>query len=170
MTKNAGNWDDKRPGMAERLSTCFAIHSGISDTLGGLPESTVADFDAAVGMLPSKLDQAVLGAGCGAWPGEWEVLREMVLRRSWHAWQDNGCTGNMNAPLNMRITDMVLDDWILSPQQRNRKSDAKRCHALKVDTRRYKNQLEKHCLYLLNWLDAVTRDALKQVQKQLRRV
>ena len=166
--KKEGNWDEKRPGTGERLAGRFSVHSS-GDSLGGLPELTTADFSAAVGAVEGTLQRIVLGAKYGDWPQDRAQLREIVLRRSWAAWQEHKHDGNLNVPLNAKISDLVLSDWYLPLKQRKSVGNTARAKMLGVDPRRYNREIKSHHRDLVGWLDVVTSEALIKVKRLLRK-
>lgn len=163
------DYSTKRPGTGERLAGRFSIHSSGGDSLGGLPEFTTADFAAAVGTVKDTVQRIAIGAFYGNWQRDREQLREIVIRRSWSAWQENSNAGNLNVILNAKIADLVLADWYLPGKHRAKVGDTSRAKTLGVDPRRYKAQLKTHHLDLVCWLDMVIVEALIKVRKQLRK-
>lgn len=169
MKTQKGNWDDKRPGMGEKLSSRFSIHSSTGDTLGGIPECTNEDFSAAVGTLSNNLQKLVLGSKHGNWGLDRYQLREVITRRSWDLWRENHNETNINVVLNVRIANLVISTFYLTKNQRFHLGSTARARSLHVDPRRYNAELKSHCTQLVGWLDAVESEALKLVRKQLRR-
>ena len=160
---------DKRPSTLERLSGRFSIHGAWGDSLGGLPDNTNADFAALVGMVPDKLQQIILGAGPGQWPQERDQLREIILRRSWGMWQERKRDGNLNGPLNEKITDQVMVLWEMTDNERQGFSETRRARWLGIDPRRFKSQIKQHELDLVAWLDIVTGEAAASARRILRK-
>jgi len=167
--KKKANWDEKRPGTGERLAGRFSIHSSGDDSLGGLPDLTTADFAAAIGTLKDPLERITLGAKYGNWNQDRAQIREIVLRRSWVAWQEHKHDGNLNAPLNAKITELILSEWYLPAGHRGAVGITARAKKVGVDPRRYKSQIHEHHRDLVGWLDMVTAEALAKVRRRLRK-
>ena len=167
MSQPPGNWLDKRPDIRERLTSRLSIHGASTDSLGGLPELTNADYAAALGTL-NNLHQLVLGAICGDWPAAHDQLREAALRRSWNLWRERHRQGSWNIALNTLLVDQVLRDWPRTQNQRLAIGDTQRAKDLGVDYRRYKGALKAQHRDVLAWLDATTTQAFDAVRSKLR--
>ena len=167
--KKKGNWDEKRPGTGERLSSRFSVHASGADTLGGLPELTTADFAAALGLVRDNLQRIVLGAKFGEFEQDRAQLKEIVIRRSWIAWGEREDAGNLNAQLNSKIAELVLADWYLEIDHRKAVGDTSRAKTLRVDYRRFKAHFKHHHKELVSWLDAIEVEGLRQIRSKLRK-
>lgn len=148
-----------RPDLRERIAA----------VLGARADLRATDFAAAIGLLNHEVSQIVLAAYCTDWPGPQDQLREMVVRRSWAMWGKAARAGSFNVDLNGRLADLVISEWYLSKPQRDKLARTARASELKVDYRRWRDQLEPHYEALLRWLDSELKDATRRLGLVLRR-
>lgn len=169
MNKPKPNWDDKRPGVAEQISSRLSVKSAFADNSpGGLPSLTNEEFAGVLGSMRRPMYRILLGARYAGWRTELEQLKEIVLRRSWSAWREKHRQGSFTIKLNQRMADLTLYVWAIPIDDRPGIGDTYRASKLKVGYRRYRNELREHHLDLVAWLDVETANALDAVRRALR--
>ena len=169
MDNKGDIYTTEKPGMAERLSSRLSIHGASGEGTGGKPEFENVHFAGAIGSIDNKLQQIILGAKLGNFSEDRFQLREIVTRRSWDLWRKNHNEANINVVLNVKMADLVLNEYYLSASKQKKLGDTKRAKKLGVDPRRYKTQFKKHQQDLIAWLIAEETDGLRKVRKALKK-
>jgi hypothetical protein len=157
---------NERPDLLERFSRLGAP-SVIRHEIAGHNELHNVDFAAVIAMVEKPLHKILLSAAV-ADVKEREQFREILRRRSWNLWRERGRAGSITLELSNRVAAGVFEEWLV-PLERRVLAESTLAKAMKVDYRRWRDQIGPHYHNLLRWADAETAEALRAAARKLRR-